>query len=284
MPASEISKNGATAPPLPNDVHPDDKDRSTLHVAVSYTAAYAWYYTTNILFLALSPPLFIVMLPFANARRRLVRWMIHVYGRFLTQRVLPFLDATHIDEVTGLTPDTMPSPCIYVSNHRGRLDALLLLGLFRNAGVLIKSKHARFPVLAYLVRSCGFVSVDRSSATSIAAAIDKCATVIEQGTNLILFPEGTRTAGARLQRFGSLAFKIAVDRRIPIVPVVTYSRNGFMCKSFASFYPRRRIGYRIHVLPPLFPIEGQTFEQLSDRAYKAMSNEVKAMAAIAGAE
>lgn len=283
MRASELSKD-CTAPSPRDDVPPDDRDRSAIRVAVCYTAAYVWYYTTNILFLMLSPPLFIAMLPFSDARRRLIRWMIHVYGHFLTQRLLPSLDVVHIDEVTGLTPDTMPSPCIYISNHRGRLDALLLLGLFRNTGVLIKTKHARFPVLAYLVRSCGFVSVDRSSSASIAAAIDKCATVMEEGTNLILFPEGTRTAGARLHRFGALAFKIAVDRQIPVVPVVTYSRNGYMCKSLASFYPRRRIGYRIHVLPPLFPVEGQSFEELSDRAYKAMSNEVKAMAAIAGTE
>jgi len=255
----------------------EGEKRSLPIVVCAYTIGYLGYYLSNILFLVLSLPFVLLFAPFPTVRRRVFLRVIHWYAYFLTRVYLPLLGVCHIDEISGLDECRLDVPLVYVSNHRGRLDALLLIGLLGNTIVVIKSKHAKFPMLAHLVQYCGFVSIDRGSAASIASAQEKCRATAASGTNLLLFPEGTRTTGVRLQRFGGMAFKIAVDGALPVVPVVLYSRNAFMAGDISSYYPRARIGYRIRFLAPVYPGENDTPADLSDRVYRAMTAELKTL-------
>ncbi len=250
-------------------------DRPFWVVILAYTIGYLGYYLTTILFLVLSLPLVILLAPFAELKQRLFLLAAHGYARFLTQGFLKVLDVCHIDEIEGMAHCPTDQPFVCVSNHRGRLDALLLIGFLKRTSVLIKAKHARFPMLAHLVRHSGFISVDQSSPASMALALQKCGKILDSGTNLLVFPEGSRAAGRRLLPFGSIAFKVACDRRVPIVPVIIYAKNVFMAKRLDTFYPRRRIGYRIHFLPPVIPNPHETPAVLSDRVYRGMIGELK---------
>ncbi|MBC8453746.1 1-acyl-sn-glycerol-3-phosphate acyltransferase [PVC group bacterium] len=251
-------------------------DKRSLPVVIfAYTTGYIGYYLTNILFMLLSLPFVPLLAPFPRLRHRIFLRVIHWYAYVLTQIFLPLLGVCHVDEVSGLDRGKKLTPRLYVSNHRGRLDALLLIGILKNTVVLIKSKHAKFPMLAHLVQHCGFVSVDKSSAISISEALKKCCTVLKSGTNLLFFPEGTRSTGTRLQTFGSMAFKVAIEQDTPIVPVIIYSQNPFMAKKLSSFYPRKRIGYHIHFLDPVSPEENDSPADLSDRVRRLMTAELK---------
>jgi len=252
-------------------------DRPLAVVIIAYTIGYLGYYLTNILFLVASLPLAILLIPFAGAKQRLFLLAAHGYARFLTQGFLKALDVCHLDEIEGMTNCPTNEPFVCASNHRGRLDALLLIGLLKRTSVLIKAKHARFPMLAYLVRHSGFISVDQSSPASITLALQKCGEILEAGTNLLVFPEGSRASGRRLLPFRGIAFKVACDRQVPVVPVVIYAENAFMAKSLDTFYPRRRIGYRIHFLPPITPNPHETPAALSDRVYRSMTAKLKSL-------
>jgi 1-acyl-sn-glycerol-3-phosphate acyltransferase len=253
------------------------KQRSLLVAMCIDMAGYAGYYFANVLFLLLSLPLAVMLGPFPAFKSRLFLWVARGYARFLTLVYLPRLGICRVAGVSGLENCPAGSPFICVSNHRGRLDALLLTAQLRNTAVLIKARHARFPMLAYLVQHCGFVSVDQSSAASIAAALEKCRRLLASGSNLLVFPEGTRTEGARLRRFGSIAFKVAIDAGVPVVPVVIHSQSAFMAKTLASFFPRKPVDLRIAFLPSESVREGDTAGDLCDRAYRRMSDELRVL-------
>ena len=253
------------------------KERSLLVAACADITGYAGYYLANILFLLLSLPVALLLVPFPGVKRRSFLRVAHGYARFLTQIYLPSLGICRVVSVSGLEKCPTNTPFVCVSNHRGRLDALLLTGLLRNTVVLIKARHARFPMLAYLVRHCGFVSVDQASAASIAAALRKCCALVASGTNLLVFPEGARTTGARLRRFGSMAFMVAIEQGIPIVPVVVHSQSPFMARKLATFFPRKPVNYRITFLEPAYPLENDAPADLCDRVYRRMARELKVL-------
>jgi 1-acyl-sn-glycerol-3-phosphate acyltransferase len=189
---------------------------------------------------------------------------------------LPMLGVARISNLSGMEHVPKGRPFVCVSNHRGRLDSLLVSGLLKRTSVLIKAKHARFPMLAYLVRFCGYTSIDPSSSSSVSTAIQKCSAMIVSGFNLLVFPEGTRSSGARVRRFGKFAFEMATENKVPIVPVVLYSQTPFMVKSLASFYPHYTVDYHVAFLPPIQPEPNDTPEAISDRAYKLMSRHLAA--------
>ena len=256
---------------------PERKERPWPIAICADMAGYIGYYLSNILFLLLSLPLALALAPFPAFKRRLLQRVIHRYAHFLTRVYLPSLGICRVVAVTGLEHCPPDAPFVCVANHRGRLDALLLIGLLANTTVLIKARHARFPMLAYLVRQCGFVSVDPASTASIASALQKCGALLAAGGNVLVFPEGTRTTGGRLRRFGSMAFKVALERGAPLVPAVVHPQRAFMGRKLITFFPRRPVDYRIIFLPPEFPREGDTPADLGDRVYRRMAAELRVL-------
>lgn len=235
--------------------------------------AYAGYYLANVLFLLLSLPAALVLLPWPDLKQRLfLRWA-HRYARFLTQCYLPALGVCRLAAITGTEPSQTGRPFICVANHRGRLDALLLTGVLSRTAVLIKARHARFPTLAHLVRHSGFVSVDPGSPESMAQALAKCRDLLQSGVNLLVFPEGARTVGPRLRRFGSLAFKAAIDSGVPVVPAVIHTSSPFMARDAASFFPRKTVLYHLSFLAMAHPDAHETAAEFGDRVYRRMASE-----------
>ena len=122
---------------------PGGKER-TLPLAVCMDLiAYAGYYLSNLLFLLLSLPLVAVFTPFPRFRDRLFLGVVHRYARFLTQSYLPGLGVCRIVRVSGIEHRRPGGPFVYVANHRGRLDALLLAGMVKDTTVLIKAKDRK---------------------------------------------------------------------------------------------------------------------------------------------
>jgi len=239
--------------------------------------AYAGYYLANILFLLLSFPFALLLAPVPGFKKRIFLRVAHTYACFLTRVYLPALGVCRVVAVSGLENCPRNTSFICVSNHRGRLDALLLTGVLANTAVVIKAKHAKFPMLSHLVRHCGFVSVDQASAASITAALRKCGSLLASGTNLLVFPEGARTTGARLRRFGSMAFKVAIDQGTPILPALVHPESPFMGRRLVTFFPRKPVRYRIEFLPVVYPETADSAAELCDRVHRCMASALKVL-------
>ena len=242
-----------------------------------YVVGYAGYYLFNCVFLFLSLPIVLCLSPFPTLRHAVTLGLTNGFAKWLTHVYLPLLGVIEIVNVSGIANCPQDQSFICVSNHLGRLDALLLTGFLKRTCVVIKAKHTRFPMLACLVRFCGYISVDPHSATNIGEALQKCSSQLSQGFNVLVFPEGTRATSTRMRRFGKFAFEAAVTQGAPIVPVVIYSRTGFMAKSLASFFPRDRVQYHVAFLPAIHPGPDDTPSAISDMAYREMSRKLASL-------
>jgi 1-acyl-sn-glycerol-3-phosphate acyltransferase len=122
-------------------------------------------------------------------------------------------------------------PTLYVANHASYLD-VTVLGSALEACFVAKREVGFWPVIGALARLQRTVMIERRAALS-ALHLDQLRRRLALGDNLVLFPEGTSTAGVAVQPFRSTLFAAAAalpDGRTPVVqPVwIAYRALGRM--------------------------------------------------------
>jgi 1-acyl-sn-glycerol-3-phosphate acyltransferase len=212
---------------------------------------YSGYGAGGILFVTLLLPFSIAFGLVPRLRAIVFRTLFHKGCAFLTRVYLPALQVYRIAEISGYNGSRVHQPAIFVANHRGRLDGPLLLGIIRNAGVIMKSKYARQPFFSSFIKHLDFVSVDPSSLESLAETVRRCSKLLADGRNLLVFPEGTRAMSSKLLPFRDFAFRIANNAGVPVIPVAVHSDLPFMAKIKGSHFPRKTFTYRVRFLDPV---------------------------------
>ena len=69
------------------------------------------------------------------------------------------------------------------------------------------------------MKGAGYIPIDRSNRREALRSIDLAAARVREGTSIVIFPEGTRTADGTLQSFKKGGFHLAIKSKRPIVPV-----------------------------------------------------------------
>ncbi len=106
-------------------------------------------------------------------------------------------------------------PFFLVSNHLSYVDIIALAAHVK--GVFIaKCEVAHWPVLGMLCRSMGTIFVDRSRRFDVIRVMNLTQQAIREGAGVVLFAEGTSTAGARVEEFRSSLLEPAVREQIPV--------------------------------------------------------------------
>ena len=128
--------------------------------------------------------------------------------------------------VIGVPIVSRDRPVVYVSNHSSWLDIPVLGG--RLPGCFVsKDAVAGWPVVGTIARLGRTVFVSRHRAAT-GRERDDMRNRLAAGDNLILFPEGTSSDGARVLPFRSSFFAVAEGEHPPLLqPVsVVYDRLG----------------------------------------------------------
>ena len=124
-------------------------------------------------------------------------------------------------ETSGAIPD---HGALVVSNHRSYLDIVVILS-HMDAAFLAKMELRSWPVFGWAAKKGNTVFVDRASAESRARAREALAERLAQGINVVVFPEGTTTAGPGILPFKNGIFHLAAKKKIPVVPVAVSYEN-----------------------------------------------------------
>ncbi|WP_454831035.1 lysophospholipid acyltransferase family protein [Pseudoxanthomonas wuyuanensis] len=103
---------------------------------------------------------------------------------------------------------------LILANHPTLIDVVLLVSLLPNADCVVKSAVASNPFMRGPVRAAGYIANDDG-----AGLVDDCIAAVRAGGNLVIFPEGTRTARCGEIRLQRGAANIAVRGRLDVTPV-----------------------------------------------------------------
>ena len=126
--------------------------------------------------------------------------------------------------VIGQPAENPTRPVIYVANHTSWLD-IPALGTILKASFVAKASVATWPLIGSMAKFARTVFVSRTR-TGTAREAGDMASRLDQGDNLILFPEGTSSDGTRVLPFRSTFFAVNPAAKQPIFqPVsVVYDR------------------------------------------------------------
>lgn len=106
-------------------------------------------------------------------------------------------------------------PFFLVTNHLSYIDILLLATEVE--GVFV-SRHdvSDWPVIGFLTRAVGTLFINREQAKDVLRVNGLFKAALQKGDGIILFPEGTSTAGAEVKPFKSPLLNVAAEMNSPV--------------------------------------------------------------------
>src|SRR5438105_1973147 len=120
---------------------------------------------------------------------------------------------------------------IYMCNHVSNLDPPIVVPLIpKRTSVMVKQELFRVPILAKAMLMASFIPVDRRNREAAIASIEAGVGVLQQGVNITIFPEGTRSPDGKLLPFKKGPFHLAMESGVAIVPMTIYGTERMMPK------------------------------------------------------
>jgi len=123
--------------------------------------------------------------------------------------------------VTLTLPERLPEgPCILVPNHASMLDICTIAAQVPvNLRFVSRPFFFKVPVVGWGMLVGGHVALDPKKPRDAARTLATLARVFSRGISLVLFPEGTRSAGGRVGHYKRGPFLTAIRNGVPVVPV-----------------------------------------------------------------
>ncbi|MHC1764930.1 MAG: lysophospholipid acyltransferase family protein [Verrucomicrobiia bacterium] len=191
------------------------------------------------------------------AGQRLINQLFRFFLWYLRQFKLVNLDGNGLRSLRG------SRNLIIVANHPSLLDAVFIIACLPNVCCLMKSDLLRNIVVSGQSKLAGYV--DNRSGVGL---IKTCQSRMEEGSIILVFPEGTRTLNA----LNSFRLGFALLAKLSSAPVQT----------LVIRYDSRFLGKGWPLLrPPRFPLNcsielGRRFEVDPDADCRAVGSEIEA--------
>ena len=153
-----------------------------------------------------------IFVPFRNAE------FVHKVQQFWSRSFyrLMFLPVT----VEGLEHIQPGQSYVFVSNHQSMFDVWLIYGwlpvIFK---WLMKAELRKVPFVGIACKAAGHIFVDRKNPKAAMESMENIKKQLKDGVCTVIFPEGTRTKDGQVGRFKRGAFQIALDLKLPIIPI-----------------------------------------------------------------
>ena len=145
------------------------------------------------------------------------------------------------------SPDGLPA--IVVSNHTSFLDIpIICRSVPLNLHFTAKSQVKRMPLFGLYMMATGMIFIDRSNRAKAIQSINKAATLIQQGKDVLIYPEGRRSTTGVVGPFKKGAFHLAIKSGADIIPVAIHGAGSIWPKSSTKLFPGQvlvQIGKRI---------------------------------------
>jgi 1-acyl-sn-glycerol-3-phosphate acyltransferase len=173
----------------------------------------------------------ILLVPF-NRKGRVFHWCASAWGRALLRVASVRLRTRGSEHLRA------KSHYIYVANHASYFDIpAMLAGVPHATRIVFKKELTKVPFLGWAIKLGNYIEIDRGDSREALESLEEAARKIREGTSVLLFPEGTRTANGKMQPFKRGAFALAARSRVPIVPVTINGSYAVLPRNSARVTP-----------------------------------------------
>ena len=126
-------------------------------------------------------------------------------------------------------------PLIIAPNHPSLLDAVMIVSRLPNAACVMKSELINNPIYGAAARLAGYIRNDE-----FIGGVTQSVEDLGTGSQLLHFPEGTRTTREPVNRLKGGAVLVSKRSGVPIQTVLIETQSPFLSK-----------GWALHRIPPL---------------------------------
>jgi 1-acyl-sn-glycerol-3-phosphate acyltransferase len=207
----------------------------------------------------------VVVASFVGGRASFYSWIARTWSRWVIR-----LAGARV-RLEGAEHAPAGSPRIYVSNHQSWFDVwALAASLPGHVRFVAKKELARIPIFGRAWKAAGHICVDRSDHQAAVRSLDDAGQLIRSdGSGVIIFAEGTRSATGQLQSFKKGAFMLALHTGVDIVPVAVIGSRNVLPKGSFQITPAT-ITIRIGVPIPTGEYSSATRDALMRRTRETL--------------
>ena len=129
-------------------------------------------------------------------------------------------------------------PYIFAANHQSAFDILALLSKLKvQFRWLAKDSLFNIPVFGWAMRKTGYIPINRSNPKQAYQSLLVAAKKVNDGTSVLIFPEGTRQETDHLGEFKKGGFILALKSQKPIVPIGIIGSGKVLAKKGYAIHP-----------------------------------------------
>ncbi len=148
-------------------------------------------------------------------RRRI--GLTYAVGRMI---ITPLARIVYRPRVEGRANVPKTGPVIFASNHLSFIDSIAIpVAAPRPVHFLAKSSYFDKPASRWFFTAIGAIPVQRGAGQAALDALDQQRALLEDGSAVALYPEGTRSLDGRLYKGRTGVAFLALQTGAPVVPV-----------------------------------------------------------------
>lgn len=163
---------------------------------------------------------------------------------------------------------------VIVCNHTSYID-IVALGLVMPTKVsfMAKQELAKIPLFGIFFKTVD-IGVNRSSIKDAHKAFTIAQEKLKSGISIVIFPEGTIWDKVpQLKPFKNGAFKLAIDAKVPIVPVTFYNNFRILPDMKTEFYPYQ-MKFIVHRPEITNHLKEEDSDALKNKIFAIIENEL----------
>jgi 1-acyl-sn-glycerol-3-phosphate acyltransferase len=138
---------------------------------------------------------------------------------------------------------------VMVSNHQSGADIIVLFLLWSHFKWIAKKSLFMYPFIGWNMWLNRYISLERGKNSSMRQMMEDAAKALKEKNSVMVFPEGTRSKDGNLQHFKTGAFHLAMDNKVPILPVAISGTSMAIRKG--GFLINKNFNIRALVLDPI---------------------------------
>lgn len=158
---------------------------------------------------------------------------------------------------------------IYATTHESWLDYPLMGSFIVDLYHLTNKKDAFSWSIRGVAKLLGVI--DGAGNTALHALLQK----LREGSNVLIFPEGSRENEGRLLPFKKGAFSLSIESGVSIVPVIISGTRLLVPKGTIHWQKVQNSTIKIQLLEPITPYPEESAEALKQRVWDVMNEAQK---------
>lgn len=175
-------------------------------------------------------------------------------------------------KVNGLKNINKDKIYVVVANHQSLADIAVLYATRMQFKWVAKDSLFKIPFIGWCLSLTKHIRLSRGKIGSIKQAYYQAGNWLNKGMSVVFFPEGTRSETGKIAKFQNGAFKLALQEKRPILPIVIKGTSEAIPKG--SWIFKTKVFGELTVLAPIATenLQPQDSLFLKDTVHKKMES------------